>query len=157
MKTARDLMNSRVIYFSPEDSIFEVVRVFSREKISGAPVVKNEKVVGVISNSDIVKFIHTKLAKKLGIQEMMSTSLLLLNIARLSKDYLTLKKDCDRISKTKVKDVMSKEVLIVSPDTVLIDIADIMERKDINRLPVVEKNKLIGMVCRADVIRALIE
>lgn len=156
MKTAIQIMNKRVIYFSPEDSIFEVARVFSRERISGAPVVRDERVIGIISNSDIVNFMHTKFLKpKIG--EPPSLALILLNLANVSKTFLTFKNECKRISKTRVKDLMKKEVLVISPTTPLIDIADLMERKDVNRLPVVEKNKLIGMVCRADVIRALVE
>jgi len=157
MKTAKDIMNKRVIYFSPEDSIFEVARTFSREKISGAPVVNNEKVIGVISNSDIVKFMHTRLLKPKAGDQPPSLSIILLSLADIGKNFLTFKNECKRISKTKVKDVMKREVLVISPDTGLIDIADLMDRKDVNRLPVVEKNKLVGMVCRADVIKALAE
>jgi len=157
MKTAKDIMNKRVIYFSPEDSIFEVARVFSREKISGAPVVNGDRVIGVISNSDIVKFMHTKLSKTEFSSQNPSLSMILLDLANIGRDFLTFKKECNRISKTKVKDVMKREVLVISLDTGLIDIADLMEKKDVNRLPVVEKNKLIGMVCRADVIKALVE
>jgi len=156
MKTAMQIMNKRVIYFSPEDSIFEVARVFSRERISGAPVVNDERVIGIISNSDIVKFMQTKFLKpKVG--EPPSLALILLNLANVSKTFLTFKNERKRISKTRVKDLMKKEVLVISPTTPLIDIAELMEKKDVNRLPVVEKNKLIGMVCRADVIRALVE
>lgn len=157
MKTAMDIMNKRVIYFSPEDSIFEVARAFSREKISGAPVVRDERVIGVISNSDIVKFMHVKLAKPKFSHQNPSLSMILLDIANISKSFLTFKNECKRVSKTKVKDLMKKEVLVISPNTTLTDIADLMEKKDVNRLPVIEKNKLIGMVCRADVIRALVE
>jgi CBS domain-containing protein len=100
---------------------------------------------------------HTKLLNPDIGNQPPSLSIILLSIADMGRNFLTFKKECKRISKTKVKDVMKREVLVISPETFLIDIADLMDRKDVNRLPVVEKNKLIGMVCRADVIKALAE
>jgi CBS domain-containing protein len=68
-----------------------------------------------------------------------------------------LKDELKRISRTKVKDVMSKRAVFISPEENLFDAADLMERKDVNRLPVVDKEKLVGIITRADLIKALVK
>ena len=78
MKKVENFMNKRVVFFSPEDSIFDVAKIFSKRSISGAPVVRNKKVIGVISESDIVKFMSLKLGKVGGV--VTSTSLMLISL-----------------------------------------------------------------------------
>ena len=157
MITAKELMNKRVICFEPEDSIFDAARIFAREDISGAPVVENDRLIGIVSISDVVKFMTTKITDSNIIEhEPQSLSFLLLNLAKMGKDYMGFKKEIGRLSHTKVKDVMSKEVLIISPDMTLIEIAELMDKKDVNRLPVIEKDKLVGMVSRADLLKTLL-
>ena len=153
MKKVRDFMNPNVIYFKPEDSIFKVAKVFSKKNISGAPVVKEKKVVGIISECDVVKFMSSKLKKKSS-TVLPSLSLLVLTFI---KDHVDLRGELKRISKTKIKDFMTKKTVSISPDKSLLEAASMMEKNDINRLPVVEKGKLVGIIARADLIKALIE
>ena len=158
MKRAKDLMNPDVVYFNPDASVFDVARVFSAKNISGAPVVENEKVIGMISISDIVKFMSLKLMDADIIShEPQSLSFLLLNLVKMGKDYLDFKKELERISKLEVRHMMSKDVVAIKPDSNLQEIAEIMDKNDVNRLPVIENNKLIGIISRADLIKALIE
>lgn len=151
-------MNPKVIYFSPEDSIFEVARVFAEKDISGAPVVEKDKVVGVISISDIVKFMSLKLEHSNSvISNPLSLSMAILNLIKLGKDYLTFKKELEKLSSTKVKDVMSKKVVSVDPDASLIEAATLMAKNDVNRLPVIDKDgKLVGIIAREDLVRSLL-
>lgn len=156
MKKVRDFMNCNVICVSPEDSIFETAKIFSEKNISGAPVVKDGRILGVISISDIIRFISMKL-QKTEISQIPSLSLLLFDFIRSSKDYLTFKKEIGKISKTKVRNVMSTKVVCISPDASIIEAASLMEKNDVNRLPVVENEKLVGIIAREDLIKALIE
>lgn len=156
MKKVRDFMNPEVISFSPDDSIFKVAKVFSEKNISGAPVVEKGKVVGIISISDIVKFFGMKLANT-EISQIPSLSLLLLNFIKTGKEFLEFKKEMERISKTKIKHVMSKKVISIDPDASLVEAACLMEKHDVNRLPVIENDKLVGIIARADLIKALVE
>jgi len=153
MKKVKDFMNPDVIYFKPEDSIFKVAKVFAENDISGAPVVKRKKIIGVISECDIVKFMSSKLGKKPGLT-LPSLSLLVLSFIR---DHVNLKSELKRISKIKIKDFMTKKVVSISPEASLLEAASVMEKNDINRLPVVEKKKLVGIIARADLIKALVE
>jgi len=148
-------MNKNVIFFTPEDTIFKVAKVLCENNISGAPVVENEKVVGIISVSDIVKFIKIKL--KVGkVHEIPSLSLLFLDLIETGKDYIQLKKEIKRMSEIKIKKIMSKKVVSISPDATIFDAANLMDKHDVNRLPVIENGKLVGIVARADIIKALI-
>jgi CBS domain-containing protein len=151
MKKVREFMNPNVIFFNPDESIFDAAKIFSEKNISGAPVVNKEKVIGVISESNIVKFMRIKLGKGFATASM---SLLIFSFLR---DYARNKNILEEISKIRVKDVMSRKVVSISPEASLYEAAAVMERKDVNRLPVIENKKLIGIIARADLIKALIQ
>jgi len=155
MKKVRDFMNCNVICLSPEDSIFDAAKIFSEKNISGAPVVKDGKIVGVLSISDIIRFVSMKLQKTE--TPLPSLSLLIFEFIKSSKDYLTFKREMKKISKIKVKDVMSTKVVCISPEASIIEAASLMEKNDVNRLPVVENDKLVGIIAREDLVKALIE
>lgn len=157
MKKVKDFMNKKVVFFKPDDSIFDVAQTFAKLGISGAPVVSKGKVIGIISETDLVKFMSMKLAYALNTMPLQSLSMLFFHLIKAGKYHLSVKKDIERLSKTKVKDVMTKEAVCVNPETNLFEAAAIMERYDINRLPVVSKGRLVGIIARADLIKALIE
>ncbi|MEM5772834.1 MAG: CBS domain-containing protein [Candidatus Aenigmatarchaeota archaeon] len=155
MKNVRDVMNTNIICFSPENSVFEVAKVLSEKNISGAPVVDGEKVVGIISTSDIVRFLKTKL--KIGsAHDMPSLWLFFLDIVKTSKDFVELKKEVKRLSNVKIKGIMCKKVISISPEASIFDAAELMDKHDVNRLPVIENGKLVGIVARADIIKAIL-
>lgn len=151
MKKVKDFMSPYVIHFDPEDSIFRVAEVFSENDISGAPIVKNNRVIGVISESDIVKF----MSFKLGRPSPPLTSLSLLIISFI-KDNIQIKSQLKKISKIKIKDLMSKEVVSIHSEASLLEAACVMEKNDVNRLPVIDDGRLVGILARADLINALI-
>jgi len=156
MKKVRDIMNLDVLCFSPDDTVFNVAKVLSEKNISGAPVVEDEKVVGVISMSDIVKFMRTRL--NIGsAHDLPSLSLLLLDIIKTGKDYVDLKKEIQSISDVKIGSMMSKRVVSIDPEASIFDASNLIENNDVNRLPVIENGKLVGIVARADLIKALVE
>jgi CBS domain-containing protein len=159
MKKVRDFMSRRVVKLRPSDSIFGAARVLAKHRISGAPVLERGRLVGMVSESDIVKFMSMKLSSALDIPKKVvqtSLSLLMLDFMRASRDHLGFKKELKRISKTKVGDIMTQVVTSVEPDANLFDAAARMDRHDINRLPVVDGNgRLVGIIARADLIKAL--
>jgi len=149
-------MSTNVICFSPENTVFEVAKILSEKNISGAPVIENEKVVGIISTSDIVKFLKTRL--KIGsAHDMPSLSLLFLDLVKTGKDFVELKNEIKKIEDVKIKGMMSKKVVSIHPEASIFDAADLMDKHDVNRLPVIENGKLVGIVARADIIKALIK
>ena len=155
MKLVKTYMKKKVVSFEPEDSIFDVAKTLSKHHISGAPVVNSGKVVGVISETDIIKFMRMRLPQEsMMLQEFHILRLLLISMV---KDQLQFKKEIEKMSKIKVKDLMTKDVISITPDENVIEAATVMERHKIDRLPVVNAGKLVGIIARPDLIRALIE
>lgn len=154
IKLVADYMKKKVIKFSPEDSIFHAAKVLSRKNITGGPVVEKNKIIGVISQSDIVKFmqLNIPLPSK---TEVPSVTVIL---ATLIKDHIRFKRELEKVSKFKVKDVMRKGAITISPNDTILDAAMKMAKHDINRLLVVdESGNLAGIITRSDLIRALLE
>jgi len=161
MKKVRHYMRCDVLFVRPNFSVFDIARVFSKNHISGAPVVEKGKVVGMISISDITKFMSIHLAKSDFITEIThdpsTLSIMLLAIMKMGKDYNDFKKELERLSNFKVKDIMCRNVVAITPEAPLFEAAGLMEKHDVNRLPVIEGSKLIGIITRADLLRALVD
>jgi CBS domain-containing protein len=153
MPTAEEMMVKNVITFRPSDKLSRVSKSFAKHGISGAPVVDDRgKVIGVISEHDIIK-----LGEKLPSVWTPLDHHLPLAISLSIKDYKLEKvvKALKEVGTRKVEEVMSKKVLTASPKTGLGEIARMMEKHKINRIPIVDKKgKLLGLVARADVIEA---
>ena len=91
MKLVKDYMKKKVVSVGPEDSIFKVAQVLSKHHISGAPVVSKDKVVGVISEADLIKYMRLKLPEDNPMtHEFHILSILLVSMV---KDHLEFKKD----------------------------------------------------------------
>ena len=162
MKKVKDFMNKRVVYFLPTDSIFDAAKVFCNRRISGAPVVANRRtrrVVGIVSESDLVKFMGRSLYKsaKVSTATCTSMSLILFGFMKLGNAHINMKKDVERMMKIRVKDVMSGDVVSVRPEESIFDAAEKMDEHDVNRLPVVRKGRLVGIIARSDLVKALVE
>jgi CBS domain-containing protein len=155
MKKVKDFMNKDVICLSPDETIFDAAKKLSQSNIAGAPVIEKNKLIGVISISDIVKFIDIKLGRlpKIDTPGISSLVFALIQIEKLRQDF---KKEMNKIACHKVREVMTKHVITVSPSMPLVEVAELIEKHDVNRLPVVSRGKLVGIVARADLIRALI-
>jgi CBS domain-containing protein len=147
----KEIMKRKVICFSPNDSILKVAKVFSEKNISGAPVVENKKVVGIISETDIIKVIRLKLPNATPTAQL---SFLILNFL---KDAFGFKKELKKISQLTVKNLMSKKVISISPEASIVEAAEMMEKYDVQRLPVVKNGKLVGIISRADLVKTLIK
>lgn len=156
MKLVKDYMKWKVITAKPTDSIFKVAEILSKHHISGAPVVHKRKVIGVITETDIVKFMKLDLSKAHA-ELMTEPYALSVVILALIKDQLGVKKHLEGMSKIQVKDMMSKNIISVGPDENILEAATLLDKHNIDRLPVIRKGNLIGIIARCDLIRALID
>lgn len=127
-----DWMTRKVFTVSPEESIYDTIRLIKEKKIKHVPV-EDEKLVGIISDRDINEFSPSK-ATALDIYEV---------------HYL--------LAKTKVKEVMKKKVFTTTPDTPIEDAAMLMYDRNIGCLPVLENNRLAGIISDRDIFRALVD
>ncbi|MGL5754752.1 MAG: CBS domain-containing protein [Paraclostridium sp.] len=149
-KQAKDIMTSNVKVAKEEDTIKDIANILITEKIGGVPVVdEDNKVVGIISETDIMKK-----EKYINPPEYIT---FLQGIICLD-DFKKMEHDIKDIAAIKVKDLMSKEVVKVHEDDTFDDVANIMIKKSVNRVPVVDKdNRIKGIICRYDIIKSMYE
>ena len=141
-------MTTDVIVAKEEDSIADVAKLLIEERIGGLPVINSEnKVVGIISETDIIK-------KEKYIEPPMFVNLLE-GIIFLD-DIRKMENDIKKVAAYKVEDLMSKDIIMVNENDSFDYVANIMIKKSINRVPVVDDDsKLKGIICRYDIIKAL--
>ena len=149
----KDAMNIDVITCKPDDPISTLVDLFKNNHISGMPVVENEKVVGIVSETDLLKLFKTPdfsvdmlLPSPFEIIEMPIRSVI---------RFEEFKKALEDIHMKPVRDIMKKKIYSISPDSSLEDASNMMVKHRVNRLPVIEKGKLVGILVRSDIIRGL--
>jgi len=156
MKLVKDYMKRKVITVKPTDSIFKVAETLSSHHISGTPVVKKRKILGVITESDIIKFMKLDLSRT-HTELMAEPHALSIVILALIKDQLGVKKHLEKMSKIQVKDFMTRDVISISPDENILEAANLLEENRIDRLPVIKKGRLVGIISRCDLIKALVD
>lgn len=150
MTRVSDIMTCGVVSLNKETTLREATEVLSRAGVSGAPVLDDkEDLVGILTERDIFRYASSK-EKRL---EVRSLSLLGLTYERLVRNE-ELCARYEALGDTKVGNVMSEDVVTVPPDATVEKALVTMIRFDINRLPVVDKGKLVGIVTRQDLLLA---
>lgn len=149
----RDVMTKNVITCTPDDTIGTLASIFKENHISGVPVVEKEKVVGIASETDLLKLFETS---EFSNEPVLPSPLEIIeipirNIIRLEE----VKKALEDIKIKSVSSIMKKPVRSVSPEDDLEFASGKMIKHKINRLPVIENGKLVGIVARSDIIRGL--
>lgn len=148
----REIMTRPVVTVSPETLVKDAAALLAEKNVSGMPVVSGGRVVGIFSEADVLRSIRT--TKKN--MRLIFPSVSSLGIA--FQEEVTQREIIEayeEIGNTPVGELMSKEVVTVGPDIELNDAILKMVQKGINRLPVVEKGSLLGIITRGDVIRGL--
>ncbi len=152
----KDIMTKDVISFKPDDSLASVARTFVENKISAGPVVDDEgTLLGIVSESDLLDVLEY--------HDELSTELLTWfpgygDRWAFEKDMKEAGEFLKEVQEGKVKDVMTKDVVVVHPEDEASVASEAMELKKVNHIPVVnDDGMLVGIVARADVIRAIME
>lgn len=151
----KEIMKKRVITLKSNDTIKDVVLTFSKHNISGAPVVDDKgKVIGMMSETDIITTLE-----RMGREVKMVYLSPALSMVGLSFKETPSEKRVEEIFKDvsdiKVSDMMKRNVKSVAPNDKLKAVIDIIASGKINRVPVIENGKLVGIVTRGDIIRNL--
>jgi len=139
-----DVMTWGAITVEPDASVMRAARLMLQNKISGLPVVDAKgQVVGVVTEGDFLR------RGELGTQRRRPRWLeFLVGPGQLATEYV---RACGR----KVDEIMTPDPHTVTADTPIEEVVRLMERHRIKRLPVVENDKLIGIVSRANLLHAL--
>jgi acetoin utilization protein AcuB len=126
-------MSHPVITFSPEMPIIDAINLMKREHIRRAPVVKDGKMIGIVSDKDLLNASPSP-ATSLSVWEL---------------NYL--------LSKIVVKEIMTKKVLSVTEDTPIEEAARIMADNKIGGLPVMRGESVVGMITETDLFKIFLE
>ncbi|WP_423744018.1 CBS domain-containing protein (plasmid) [Haladaptatus sp. SPP-AMP-3] len=155
--TARDLMTNDVETVAPDDEIGEVLTRLARVQFNGFPVTEDGEVVGIVTQHDLVHMFQPS-DRTLWIPIGFPPFLESLEYGfDLSWDELDTSLDLAKNAGKPIRSVMTEDVVTVTPDDDIDHILDLLvdTERDINRLPVVEDGKLVGIIARQDVLRAL--
>lgn len=141
---ARDVMVSPVFTVKPTSSVKETAKTFLERKISAAPVVDEQgKLVGIISEGDLIHRSEagTERQRPRWLESFISNE--------------TLAAEYTRAHARKVADIMTRQVITAEPDRPLHEIAALLERNAIKRVPIVKDGQLVGIVSRANLVQAV--
>ena len=149
----KELMTRKVITATPNDKLKDVIKKLADNDISGLPVIdEDNKVIGMISESDILQALKTE-SRTLSM--IFPSSHALGMTFEESIDYRELREAMKDLQNSKIEKIMNTNVISVEEDIKISQVATIMVINNINRIPVVKNNKLVGIITRGDIIDGL--
>lgn len=141
---ARDVMVSNVVTVGPDASVQEVAEALLRNRISAMPVVgANGKLLGIVSEGDLMRRPETGTEKRRPVWLEF-----LISRQALADEFV-------KTHSRKVTDIMTPGVITASPDTPVGEIATLLEKNNIKRVPIVTGGKVVGIVSRGNLLQAL--
>lgn len=143
------VMTTDVLTFRPEDSVEDAARALTERRLGGAPVVDGEgHVLGLLEDDDLI------------VQESRLHFPTVISVLgayiELPSSVSHFERDLRKAVGATVGDVMDPDPPTCSPDDTLETVATIMHDRDASRLPVVSGGKLVGIVSRGDLVRAIV-
>lgn len=155
---AREIMTRDVEAVAPDDRVSDVLTRLGRAEFNGFPVVDEEaRVVGIVTQSDLVRLFRSEdrlVWIPIGVPPFSET---LPYAVDVSLDAFDLGIDAAKNARKPISEVMTRDVVTVDADADVDEILSILadEERDINRVPVLEDGRLVGIVTRQDLLRAL--
>ncbi len=151
----KEMMARNLTTLSSSETVESAARKMIEHRISGAPVVDSEgKLVGILSDSDILKHMKTVVDDEVGMRYLSGTEhALSLFIMLAEKDHEVRDSVLRRLRMAQVGKAMTKRVITAKPGDSLESVAALMIENNVNRIPIVENDKLVGMVTKSDFAR----
>jgi len=147
MLTAQDIMTKEVVTVKPDTSIQDLAAMLVENHISGVPVLDDAGALfGIVTENDLISR-----DKRLHIPTVVS----FLDAAIYLESSKKFEQEVKRLTATRVGDICTRKVVTIKKDTPLVDIATIMSEKKVHLLPVVENNKVLGIVGKRDMVKAV--
>jgi CBS domain-containing protein len=137
-------MTRDVITVQRDTPVRQVIQVLLDNRISGVPVVEQGRVIGIVSEGDLI--LRERAQRQRGSMAYLAQ--------QLFEDHAKLAEEYRKAHGMLAEQVMTREVITCAPGTPVEEIASTMARRHLRRLPVVEDGLLVGIVSRADVLRA---
>jgi CBS domain-containing protein len=141
---ASDVMVSKVITIGPDATVPEVADLLLRHRISAVPVVgANDEILGIVSEGDLINRPETQTShrKSWWLEALASNE-------KLAAEYV-------KSHSRKAADVMTCDVIWAVPDTSIAEVAALLEKNRIKRIPIVQNGKIVGIVSRANLLQGL--
>jgi CBS domain-containing protein len=141
---AQDIMTRDVATVSPDTSVRDIAALMMKKHISGVPVLADDgSVVGIVSEGDLLHRaeVGTERRRKWWFRTFADSD-------ALAREYA-------KAHGLRARDVMSRYVVSVRADTELRDVADILDTQHIKRVPVLQEGRVVGVITRRDLVRAL--
>jgi CBS domain-containing protein len=140
----KDVMTTKVITIEPKATVLKAARQMLQKRISGLPVVAADgELLGIVTEGDFLRRTELGTRKRRSLWHD-----ILVGPGRLAEEYV-------HSHGRFVHEVMTPSPRTVTENVDLIDVVDLMEKHAIKRLPVMRKGKLVGLVTRANLMRAL--
>jgi CBS domain-containing protein len=142
-----NIMTKKVVSVGPEDTFGNVLEKLSEKGITGMPVVSKGRIVGIVTQSDMIKSID--MFSQINDTSDLGAIKKMLGGKDVSKDRVK------KIHGRKVRNFMSRKVVTVSAGSTLLEAAKLISDHNIDRLPVMRSGRLVGIVTKKDIIRAM--
>ena len=149
----KDIMTKDVITFKPDDTLHKALMVFTKRRISGAPVVEDDKLMGLVTELDIIKVLDIYMPK-IHFTSVPHFFLVLAGLKSKSKTT-ELNKKIMAASRLRVDSFMTKQPVIIGKDADMMEAARLIDTYKVNRIPVIDEDKLVGILTRNDIINAV--
>ena len=142
---ARDIMTSDVVSVGPDATLHEIAQLLAKHRISGVPVVDDEdRVIGIVTERDLID----ENRRRVKLPRTLLYGVLFIPDDVIAEAY-------DEGNKLTAKDVMTKRVITFEDDVLAREVAVTLVSKKVNRIPITRGGKLVGIISRADVLRAV--
>jgi CBS domain-containing protein len=147
MLKAKDIMTKNVLTVGTSTTVEDLARVLVEHKISGTPVINEQgDLIGIVTENDLIRK-----NKKFHIP----TIVRLFDAFIMLESKSRVEQEIKEMAAVTVEDIYRKEVLTVSEDTPVDEIATIMSERNIHLIPVIEGRKLKGIIGKIDIIKGL--
>jgi CBS domain-containing protein len=147
-KTARDIMTPDPVTVGRDLSVTEAAKIMVEQRIGALPVVEDDRLVGIVTEGDLIMQ-DVKI-------EFPTYIHLLDGFIMYPPATARFESELKKAVGATVADVMTSEPVVVQATTPVEDIATLMVDRDVSRLPVLDGEKVVGIISKSDIVRSIV-
>jgi CBS domain-containing protein len=148
-KKISDIMTKEIVKVGPDTRVRDIAQLMTDHGVSGLPVVdKDDQLLGVVTEMDmIVRNTRFKIPNFI----MILDHIIYLETPQQFQERL------ENMLGVTAQEIMTEEPATIAPDATIEELSELMADREVNPIPVVENNRLVGIISRADIIRLMAE